>query len=84
MLFNICAGNRNVIMETFNVGSTTKEEVTDELVIALFIEEIASEVKDFYSNYYSGEIEVYNYEVTIVDIRKEEPGAVCVKFGVTP
>ena len=50
----------------------------------MFIEEITDEVKDFYSNYYSGEIEVYNYEVAIVDIGKEEPGAVSVKFGVTP
>lgn len=63
---------------------TTKEEITDELVKALFIEDITKEIMNFYSEYYSGEIAVYNYEVTIVDIGKREPGFISVKFVVTP
>ena len=54
------------------------------MVIALFIEEITGEVIDFYSEYYSGEIAVYNYEVTIADIEKKEPGFITIRFGVTP
>ena len=62
LLFNICNRNRKSIIETFNVDSTTKEEITDELVIALFIEDITNEITNFYSKYYSGDIAVYNYE----------------------
>ena len=40
------------------------------MIIALFIEDIAKEAANFYSEYYAGEIAVYNYEVIIVDIRK--------------
>lgn len=66
------------------MDSITKEEIKDELVIALLIEDITKEIKRFYSEYYSGEIAVYNYEVIIVDIGKKEPGFISVKFGVTP
>lgn len=84
LLFNAYGKSKNLILETFNINSTSKEEVTSELVIAFFIEEITNEVTDFYSEYYSGEIAVYNYEVTIVDIGKKETGLISVKFGVTP
>lgn len=84
LLFNLCNRNRKSTIETFNVDSTTKEEITDELVIALFIEDITKEVTGFYSEYYSGEIAVYDYEIAVVDIGKEEPGFIFVKFGVTP
>lgn len=84
LLFIICTRNSKSSIETFNVHSATKEEITDEMVIALFIEDITNELTNFYSEYYSGEIAVYNYEVTIVDIKKKEPGFISVKFGVTP
>ena len=82
LLFNIF--NRNSTIETFNADAATKEEITDELVIALFIEDITNAVTNFYSEYYSGEIAVYDYEIEIVDIGKKEPGFISVKFGVTP
>ena len=84
LLFNLCNRNRRPIIETFNVDSTTEEDITDELIIALFIEDITKEAANFYSEYYSGEIAVYNYEITIVDVWKKEPGLIYVKFGVTP
>lgn len=71
-------------IETFNVDATTKEEITDELVVALFIKEITDEIINFYSEYYSGKIQVYNYEVTIVDIEKKELVIISIKFRVTP
>ncbi len=83
-LFNLCNRNRKPSIETFHMDSTTTEEITDELVIALFIEDITEEIMNFYSEYYSGEIAVYNYEVTMVDIGKKEPGFISVRFGVTP
>lgn len=83
-LFNLCLRNRKSTIETFNVDSITKEEITDELIIALFIEDITKEITEGYSEYYSGKIAVYDYEVTIVDIGKKEPGFISVKFGVTP
>lgn len=84
LLFDIFNGNSNSSIETFNADATTKEEITDELVIALFIEDITNLITDFYSEYYSGEIAVYDYEIAVVDIGKEEPGFIFVKFGVTP
>lgn len=84
LLFNTFNRNKNSFIETFNADATTKEEVTDELLIALFIEDITNAVTNFYSEYYSGEIAIYNYEVAIVDIGKNEPGFISVKFGVTP
>lgn len=83
-LFNVCKRNNRSCVETFKIESTTKEEMTDELVITLFIEDITEEIKNFYSEYYLGEIAVYNYEVTIAEIGKEEPGSITVTFGVTP
>ena len=84
LLFNLCNRNRKPIIETFNMDSTTKEVIMDELVIALFIEDITEEIMNFYSEYYSGEIAVYNYKVIIADIGKKDPGFISVKFGVTP
>jgi len=84
LLLGAYGKNKNLIIETFNLNSVTKEEITDELIIAMFINEITNEIIDFYSEYYSGEIEVYNYEVTIVDIEKKEPGLISIKFGIIP
>ena len=84
LLFRQCENSKEKYLETFDVNSITEEEITEELVIALFIEEITNEVKNYYLKYYLGEIEVYNYEVKIVNIEKKESGIISVKFGVTP
>lgn len=84
LVFSVYCRERKSATETFSMDSVTKEEITDELVIALFIKDITNELTDFYSEYYSVEIAVYNYEVTVLDIAKKEPGLISVKFGVTP
>lgn len=84
LVFSVYYRERRSVTETFSMDSVTKEEITDELVIALFIKDITNELTDFYSEYYSGEIAVYNYEVTVLDIAKKEPGLISVRFGVTP
>lgn len=85
LLFGIYDRNKNpTVVETFSVNSYTEEEVMDELVTALFIEEITKEITNFYKEYYSGEIMVYNYETAITNIAKKEPGKISVTFGITP
>ncbi|MCM1326056.1 MAG: DUF3888 domain-containing protein [Bacteroidales bacterium] len=85
LLFGIYEKNRNpAVIETFSVDSLTEEEITDELIIALFMEEITKEVTNFYKEFYSGELMVYLYETEITDIAKKEPGKILVTFGVTP
>lgn len=84
LIFGAYENNRNSSIGVFHVNSTTKEEITEELITALFIEEIRRGITGFYSEYYSGDIAVYNYEVIIVDIGKKEPGLIFVDFGVTP
>lgn len=70
LLFDVYEKNKKTAMETFNVNAITEEEITDELIIALFIEDITKEINAFYSEHYSGEIEVYNYEVSVLDVSK--------------
>ena len=84
LVFSVHYRERGPATETFSVHSATKEEITDELVIALFIKDITDELTGFYSGYYSGEIAVYNYEVAVLDIEKKEPGLISVRFGATP
>lgn len=85
LLFGIYDRNKNpTVVETFSMDSTTREEMTNEMVTALFIEEITKEIKNFYGEYYLGEIAVYNYETAVTNIAKKEPGKISVTFGVTP
>lgn len=66
--------------ETFNINATT----TEEIIIALFIENIAKDVQKFYSQYYLGEIAVYIYEADVLEMKKEDTNSITVKIGVTP
>ena len=68
--------------ETFSVSAVTENEVKDELIVAVFIESIRKHVQDFYSEFYTGEIAVYNYETDILEIKKSN-GLITIKFGVT-
>lgn len=74
---------KNDFVETFNVNSQSKEEIKDELIIALFINSIDKNVQKFYSQYLSSEVTVYNYETEILDIKKEE-GQIKIRFGIAP
>lgn len=71
-------------VETFNINSVTSDEIKDEIIVAIFIENIRKHVENFYSEYYSGEIEVYNYETVILEVEKPGNGFISVKFGITP
>ena len=67
----------------FNVNAVTEDELKDELIIAIFVESITNYVNDCYSEFYSGQIMVYNYEIDILEMEKTN-GVISVKFGVTP
>lgn len=75
-------GNQNSL-ETFNVNAVSESEIKDELIIAIFVENIRGSVSKYYSEFYSGEIAVYNYEIDILEIQKSN-GLISIKFGVTP
>lgn len=69
----------------FNINSTTKSEITDELIIALFMENIIADSNTFYNSYFSHELAYYNYEFKIKEIRKQnEPPLIYITFETTP
>lgn len=70
-------------MQTFSVDAVTEDEIKNELIIALFIESITKNVNHFYSEFYSGQIAVYNYEVDVLELEKNS-GYISIEFGVTP
>lgn len=70
-------------MQTFSVDAVTEDEIKDELIIALFIESITNYVNHFYTEFYSGQIAVYNYEIDVLELEKNN-GYISIKFGVTP
>lgn len=57
-------------VEAFHISAITEDEIKNELIIAIFMESITNQVNRFYSEYYSGQIMVYNYETNIVEIKK--------------
>ncbi|MCH5345267.1 MAG: DUF3888 domain-containing protein [Acetatifactor sp.] len=70
-------------VETFSVDAVTEDEIKDELIIAVFISSITKYVNNFYSEFYTGEIAVYNYETDILEVEKTN-GLISIRFGVTP
>ena len=70
-------------VETFSVNAVTKDDIKDELIIAVFIDSITGYINDFYSEFYTGQIAVYNYETDILDVEKTN-GLISIRFGVTP
>lgn len=78
---------RNHIIPTFSVRSTSESEIKDELIIALFMDNITADSSNFYNNYFpdSYPIEYFNYEFKIKDIKKEgEPVNAYITFETTP
>lgn len=84
LLTGINEKQKGHLMETFSVSAKTEEKIEDELIIALFIEDIRNEITSFYSEYYAGMIMVYNYETLILELEKNDNNRFFIKFGVTP
>ena len=75
--------NRHNSLPVFSASNVTEDEIEDELVVALFYENIDSALQNYYSNYFSIPLEVYNYETQIKDLSKEN-NIITIRFGVTP
>lgn len=71
-------------IETFNVNVQTKQGIKDELIIAVFIQNIRKLVEEYYAQNLSEDVIVYNYETTILTVEKLDGGLIQIKFGVTP
>lgn len=65
----------------FNSSVTSKKGVTNELIIALFIEDITLVMDSYYKNYFSDGIGVFNYDVSIKNIHKGN-NAIIITFAV--
>lgn len=71
-------------IETFNVNVQTEQGIKDELIIAVFIQNIRKLVEEYYAQNLSEDVTVYNYETTILEVEKLDGGLIQIKFGVTP
>jgi len=70
--------------EVFNINARTEAEIKDELIVAMFIQDIEEAVKEYYEYHLSRNVTVYDYETVILDIKKTDGGLILIKFGVTP
>lgn len=70
-------------VETFSANAVTKDEIKDKLIITVFIDSTTRYINVFYSEFYTGQIAVYNYETDILDVEKTN-GLIAIRFGVTP
>ncbi len=75
--------NKYKTQSTFNVNVTSPVEIKEELIIALFIEDITSASDDFYEEYLTMTPTIYNYEIKIQKISKEL-GKINITFGINP
>lgn len=84
LLSVMCWTKREDFVQTFSVDAVTEEEIKDELIIAIFIDSIRKCAVDYYSEFYAGQIAIYNYETVILETEKTRNGFINIKFGVTP
>ncbi|MFG6383580.1 MAG: DUF3888 domain-containing protein [Lachnospiraceae bacterium] len=84
LLFLFIYKKKQSIVETFDVNATTENKIKNELIITWFMEDITNAINNFYLEYYTGEIEVYEYEIVILKVKKVDNGKILIKFGVTP
>lgn len=68
---------------TFSINNTTEKQIKDELIISFFATDIENAVHEYYSDYFSVPLEVYNYEIEIVDLSKAN-NIITIRLGLTP
>ncbi len=84
IMLNIHIKKRIDILETFDARLITEEEIKNELIIAMFVENITTDIETFYANNPVCCVVIYNYEIDILEIEKTENNLIFIKFGVTP
>jgi len=76
---------KNHTLSTFRQYQTTESETKDELIIALFMDNITADSSKFYDNYFPDGLGYINYEYKIKDIKKKgEPVNIYITFEGTP
>jgi hypothetical protein len=81
----ILYSQKNRTLLTFRYDSTTISEIKDELIIALFMNNIIADSKKFYDYYFSDGLEYFNYIFKIKDVKKQgEPVNIYITFDTTP
>ena len=76
---------KNHTLSTFRQYQTTESEKKDELIIALFMDNITADSSKFYDNYFPDGLGYINYEYKIKDIKKKcEPVNIYITFEGTP
>ncbi|WP_312105568.1 DUF3888 domain-containing protein [Lachnoclostridium sp.] len=76
---------RNHTLPTFRYESTTESETKDELIIALFMDNIIADSSKFYDNYFLDGLGYINYMFNIKNIKKEgEPVNIYITFETKP
>jgi hypothetical protein len=62
---------KNYTLPTFKQYQTTEFETKEELIIALFMDNIIADSKKFYDNYFPNGLGYINYQYKIKNIKKE-------------
>jgi len=83
LLFSFIFFKTHEIVSTFSVNNKTEKQIKDELIISFFITDIEIAVHEYYSDYFSTPLAVYNYEIVVVDLSKTK-NIITIKLGVTP
>lgn len=83
VLGNYCKRNK-LSLEVFNVNVQSDAGMKDEVIVAMFIQDIEDMVQDYYTQGFSKDVAIYNYEIAILGIQKPGGGIIQIKFGITP
>lgn len=76
---------KNHILPAFRQTQTNATELKDELIIALFMDNIIEDSSKFYDNYFQDGLGYINYMYKINDIyKKGEPVNIYITFEGTP
>lgn len=76
---------KNHSLPTFRQYHTPESETKDELIIALFMDNIIEDSSKFYNSYFPESLGYLNYQYKIKDIKKEgDPMNICITFEGSP
>lgn len=84
LIIGIIGQKRELNIETFDIDAQTEQEIKDEIIIAEFIQDIEKAVKCYYTKNLFKNVTGYDYETTILEVKKLNNGLIHIKFGVTP
>ncbi len=75
--------NYSQAQDVFSIHAVSPAAIKNELITALFIDDIRSVSDNFYKDYFTDLPVIYNYEVNIQNVAKDA-GTIQITFGITP